>query len=153
MFNGIVTPDVHWHCDSRCTLTVFVVLDACEVQTDSSPAINSAYLKCHKYHVIFSSDMVLCLMLKNSCPYNTLAIWIDVGWRTWYTYSHIMCISSQFSGIHTVTLRVLHHSLVAYIVTLRVLCHSLVAYVQSVTLCHSLVMCHLKSENKYAFKM
>jgi hypothetical protein len=74
-----------------------VTADAQEAQTDSAPDINSAYyLKCHKYHIIFGSDMV-CLILKNSRPYNTLAIWIVVGWRTWrtYTYSHI--IASEFS--------------------------------------------------------
>ena len=113
MQTDIVTVGVHWHCDTSCTLTLFVVLDVCawldapEVQTDSSPAINSAYLKCHKYHVIFGSDMVLCLILKNSHPYNTLA-------RCWLENA---------------------------------------AYVQSHYCVKSLVVCHLKVEKKYDFKV
>ena len=78
---------------------VLDVCDAQEVQADSSPAINSAYLECHKYHIKFSSDMVLCLTLKNSHPYNTLAMQIDVGWGTWRTDSHITCIVSEFSRV------------------------------------------------------
>jgi len=81
-------------CDFGC---MCLTVDAQEVQTDSSPAMNSAYLKCHKYHIPFSSYTLFCLILKNSRPYNTLAMRIDVGWRTWRKYSHI--IASEFSRV------------------------------------------------------